>query len=124
MSGTLDLVRLFHITTVDAWAAARRPGVYVAPSLATAGFIHLSGEKQWLATANRFYRGQRDLVLLVIAPARLIAEVRWEDGVPPAADGAQFPHLYGALAVAAVDAALPLPVAVDGAIGVPVGLTA
>ena len=79
---------------------------------------------QWLATANRFYRGQRDLLLLVIAAARLTAEVRWEDGAPPAPDGAQFPHLYGALALDAVEAALPLPVAADGAIGVPAGLSA
>lgn len=124
MSAARAPTRLFHITTIDAWAAAQRAGAYVAPSLGTAGFIHLSGEDQWLATANRFYRGQRELVLLVIAPARLTAEVRWEDGAPPAPDGAQFPHLYGALALDAVDAALPLPVASDGAIGVPAGLTA
>ncbi len=114
--------RLFHITTAAAWTAAQRAGAYVAPSLATAGFIHLSGEHQWLATANRFYRGQRDLLLLVIDPARLTAPVRWEDGAPPAPDGAQFPHLYGPLALAAVAAALPLPVDADGAIGVPAGL--
>ena len=95
---------------------------FCAPSLATAGFIHLSGEHQWLATANRFYRDQPDLLLLVIDPARLTAPVRWEDGAPPAPDGAQFPHLYGPLALAAVDVALPLPVDVDGAIGVPAGL--
>lgn len=124
MRGTLGVVRLFHITTVAAWAAAQAAGVYVAPSLATAGFIHLSGDHQWLATANRFYRGQRDLLLLVIAAARLTAPVRWEAGVPPAADGAQFPHLYGPLALAAVDRALPLPVGADGAIGAPPGLTA
>ncbi len=123
MSGTLGRV-LFHITTVDAWAAAQAAGAYRAPSLASHGFIHLSGEDQWLATANRFYRGQRDLLLLVIAAARLTAEVRWEDGAPPAPDGAQFPHLYGALALDAVEAALPLPVAADGAIGVPAGLSA
>lgn len=124
MSGTLGVVRLFHITTADAWAAAQAAGAYRAPSLASHGFIHLSGEAQWLATANRFYRGQRDLLLLVIDPARLTAEVRWEDGVPPAPDGAQFPHLYGPLALVAVDAALPLPVADDGAVGVPAALTA
>lgn len=112
-------VRLFHITTGEAWAAAQATGAYRAPSLATHGFIHLSSAAQWLATANRFYRGQPDLLLLVIDPMRLTAEVRWEDGVPPAADGAQFPHLYGALEVAAVVAAVPLPVATDGTISQP-----
>ena len=58
----------------------------------------------------------------MIDPARLTAEVRWEDGVPPAPDGARFPHLSGPLALAAVEAALPLPVAADGAIGVPAAL--
>ncbi|MEZ4399889.1 MAG: DUF952 domain-containing protein [Kofleriaceae bacterium] len=115
-------MQLFHITTAAAWAAAQRAGHYRAPSLDAVGFIHLSSRSQWLATANRFYRGQRDLVLLVVRADRLTAEVRWEDGVPPAADGAPFPHLYGPLDLAAVTAAVRLTVDDDGAIRAPADL--
>jgi uncharacterized protein (DUF952 family) len=110
-------VALFHITTDEMWAAAQRVGAYQPASLATEGFIHLSDERQWLATANRFYRGRRDLVLLAIREDRLAAPVRWEP-----ADGQHFPHLYGSLELAAVIGVLALPVAADGAIAAPPGL--
>ena len=109
----------FHITTKARWAAAKLAGMYRAPSLETEGFIHLSGDRQWPRTANRFYRGQADLVLLVIAPARLRAAVRFE-----AADGEEFPHLYGPLDLDAVGEVLDLPLGADGAIGAPEALMA
>ena len=105
---------LFHITTHAAWESAQAVGEYRAPSLATEGFIHLSEDRQWLATANRFYRGVRDLVLLRIASDRLRAEVRHEP-----ADGDRFPHLYGALNLDAVTAVVALPLDEDGGISLP-----
>jgi uncharacterized protein (DUF952 family) len=88
---------LFHITTADAWSAARAIGVYVAPSLATEGFIHLSTEAQWPRTHERFFRDQTGLVLLAIDETLLGTDVRYEP-----ADGELFPHLYGPLATRAV----------------------
>jgi uncharacterized protein (DUF952 family) len=108
---------LFHITTGEEWERARARGEYRPASLETEGFIHLSGDRQWLRTAERFFRGQRGLVLLSIRAEQLAAEVRYEE-----ADGEPFPHLYGPLNLDAVVEALPLPVANDGAIGVPARL--
>lgn len=108
---------LFHITTREAWQHAVAAGEYRAESLATVGFIHLSRDRQWLAVANRFYRGQAGLVLLVIRADRLRHEVRDEP-----ADGDTFPHLYGPLNVDAVVEAHELPVADDGTIAVPPAL--
>ena len=88
---------LFHITTRAAWQAAQAAGEYRTPSLAGEGFIHLSTAKQWPTTQARFFRDVRGLLLLVIDPARLGAEVRFER-----ADGDDFPHLYGPLELAAV----------------------
>lgn len=88
---------LFHLTTREAWERAQRDGRYEPPSLATEGFIHLSSATQWPATALRYYRGRTHLVLLTIDEARLEGEVRWE-----MAHGEAFPHLYSALASAAV----------------------
>lgn len=108
------MTRLFHITTREAWAEAQRVGAYRAPSLDTEGFLHLSTERQWLKTANRFFLGQLNLVLLELAPERLTAEVRFEP-----ADGDEFPHLYGALPVAAVVATLELAPGADGRFAAP-----
>jgi len=48
--------------------------------------------------ANAYYAGQPDLVLLHIDTKRLAAELRWE-----AAEGEEFPHIYGPLNLDAVD---------------------
>ena len=86
---------LFHITTRQAWDAARELGEYRPASLASEGFIHLSTAAQWRTTRERFYRDIPELVLLHVVPLGL--DIRYE-----AADGDEFPHLYGALPVAAV----------------------
>ena len=88
---------LFHIVDRATWDRVRGGAEYRAASLEAEGFIHLSGDHQWLATVNRFFRGRSDLVLLVIDPDRLRAEVRYEP-----ADGDHFPHLYGPLNLDAV----------------------
>ncbi|RMF48048.1 MAG: DUF952 domain-containing protein, partial [Anaerolineae bacterium] len=98
-----------HICTQQAWQAAQAEGTYRPESLTTEGFIHLSRPEQALGTANRFFAGQRDLVLLWIPVEKLTAPLKWE-----AADGDVFPHLYGALPVAAVAAVTAFPPDADG----------
>jgi uncharacterized protein (DUF952 family) len=110
---------LLHITSRDAWDAAVRDGVYRAPSLDTEGFIHLSLERQWLATAARFFHGTPGLVLLVIRPDGLTAPVRFEP-----AHGDEFPHLYGELPVTAVIRALDLSLSDSGGVLPPGALAA
>ncbi|MDB9495630.1 DUF952 domain-containing protein [Spirulina major CS-329] len=95
---------IFHITPRTAWNAAQAQGDYRPPSLATEGFIHASTLEQAIATANRFFVGQEDLVLLRIERDRLHAELKWE-AVP---DHGTFPHLYGPLNLDAVTAVYPL----------------
>jgi len=98
-----------HICTRAAWEAARARGVYRPDSLAVEGFIHLSRPEQALETANRFFSGQRGLVLLWIRPENLTAPLEWE-----AVEGALFPHLYGALPVEAVAAVTEFPPDAEG----------
>ena len=100
--------RLFHITERLSWERAQAEGFYQASSLQTEGFIHLSDPEQVIGTANRFYRGRTDLVLLEIERDRLNAVLRY-DSVP---GHGTFPHLYGPLnldAVARVSEFLPEP---------------
>lgn len=100
--------RIYHITTRDAALASRKIGEYRPESLETDGFIHFSQRHQVLGVANAFYRGQAHLVLLVVEPSRLKAELKYEPPVhPSASDSAPpaenlFPHLYGPLNMDAV----------------------
>jgi uncharacterized protein (DUF952 family) len=84
---------LFHLTTRAAWQHAVAIGEYTTPG----PFIHLSTETQWPITRARWFADASDLVLLVIDPERVHDEIRYE-----AADGEQFPHLYGTLGITAV----------------------
>jgi uncharacterized protein (DUF952 family) len=103
------MTTIFHITVRSAWAAAQRDGAYRAASLDDVGFIHFSTREQVLRVANAFYRGQRDLVLLVVDPARLSAELRYEPPAEAPESAERFPHLYGALNFDAVIRAVDFP---------------
>jgi uncharacterized protein (DUF952 family) len=99
---------ILHLASNDDWLAAVEKGAYRADSLSTEGFIHCSKPAQVVDVANRFYRGQRGLVLLVIDPSKLESELKWEppahpNGEPAAAMGDQlFPHIYGPINLDAV----------------------
>lgn len=81
---------IFHIASRQAARSAGEDGEYRHASLTTEGFIHFSSAHQVLGVAERYYAGQTDLVLLVVDPGLLKAELRFEG------DEA-FPHLYGPL---------------------------
>ena len=95
------------------WRQARREGVYRGGEADRRdGFVHLSTAGQVAETAARYYPGSRDLVLLQIPLTGLAGlDLRWE----PSRGGARFPHLYGALPVAAVARAARVPLGAAGA---------
>ncbi|MCP4166835.1 MAG: DUF952 domain-containing protein [Chloroflexi bacterium] len=94
---------IYHITTQNAWNAASNKGEYRIDSLDTEGFIHCSTQAQVVRTANRFYPGQRGLVLLAIDPAELDTDVLYEEGEP----GEDFPHIYGPINFDAIIEVIP-----------------
>jgi glutathione S-transferase len=101
---------LYHIAAAPDWAQAQRDGEYRMSTrgrtLAAEGFIHASTASQVIPVANAYYRDEpADLLLLVLDPARIGAEIRWEQA-PGSAD--PFPHIYGPLPVDAVRQAIPL----------------
>jgi uncharacterized protein (DUF952 family)/GNAT superfamily N-acetyltransferase len=98
---------LLHLVEPAAWRAALADGALRPPSLESVGLVHLSTPEQVHVPAQALFPGRRDLVLLVVDPARLTAPVRMEPGVPPHPDGFLFPHLYGPLPTAAVIAVVP-----------------
>ncbi len=99
-------MNIVHITSRQAWMDARQSGQYIAPSLTSEGFIHCSTYAQALPVAEKFYKGQTGLVLLVIDPARLDSGLKWEppDGAPPPGVQAAelFPHVYGPINLEAI----------------------
>ncbi len=102
---------IYHITTPAAWEPALSMGLYTADSLATEGFIHCSDAAQVAWVANTRFAGRTDLVLLMIDPALLKAEVRYEN-----LEGGeqQFPHVYGPISVGAVLRVAPYRPGPDG----------
>ena len=115
---------IVHLTDAADWAAARAAGRVVPASLATEGFVHCSAPDQVIAVADRFYRGRRDAILLVIDPNRLGSELRWEapvhpDGRPAEPDEPRFPHVYGPLELSSVVSEIALPCAADGSFPTP-----
>lgn len=112
---------IYHIATSADWERARCDGEYTTSTfgktLAEEGFIHASWPSQVIGVANAYYRGvEEDLVVLVIDPVRVRAQIR--DEYVPAA-GATFPHIYGPLNADAVVAVRPLPAGPDGEFAFP-----
>ena len=107
---------ILHIAHRDEWAAAQASGDYRADSLLTEGFIHCSTPEQVLGPANERFHGQTDLLLLVIDPARLAADLVYEDSY---GTGQAFPHIYGPLNLDAVVRAVPFPPGPDGRFALP-----
>jgi uncharacterized protein (DUF952 family)/GNAT superfamily N-acetyltransferase len=98
---------LVHLLEPAAWRAALSDGAVRPPSLSDVGFVHLSTPDQVHLPAQALHPGRRDLVLLVVDPARLTDPVRFEPGTPRDPADMRFPHLYGPLPVTAVIAVVP-----------------
>ena len=88
---------LHHLVADDEWRLAEAAGAYAPATLEREGFIHLSTSDQLPRTAERFYAGRTDLVVVTVHEDRLRAPLRYDP-----ADGEEFPHLYGPLNLDAV----------------------
>jgi glutathione S-transferase len=105
---------LLHLAVSAEWERAQASGAYerstIDTSLQEEEFIHCSFAHQVQATADRYYRGRDDIVLLRIDADRLDVDVVIEE----AASGEHFPHVYGAIPVSAVVSAEPVPIGPGG----------
>jgi uncharacterized protein (DUF952 family) len=93
----VDLI--YHIANRRDWVKAKKAGKYVADSLQSQGFIHMSTAQQIIQVANRFYKDSEDLVLLYIDSEKIKESLRWEGKEE---HGEDFPHLYASLPFDAV----------------------
>ena len=111
---------LLHIAERQSWAAAVHSGEYRPASLNQEGFIHCSLLEQVVPVADSLYRGRKGLVLLLIDPAQVPAEIRYEDCYQ---SGQEFPHICGPLPVEAVKQILDFPPGPDGRFTLPSAAT-
>ena len=110
---------IYHITSRADWEAALPTGWFTADSLRTEGFIHCSTAGQVLATANRLFRGRKDLVLLCVETDGVQAEIRYEN-----LEGGEslFPHVFGPLATGSIRSIHAFPPGADGRFELPAEL--
>jgi uncharacterized protein (DUF952 family) len=110
---------IFKIVPGDLWRQAEPAGVFGgAPIDLADGYIHLSTAAQVRRTAELYFRGQDDLVLVAVEADRLGEALKYE----PSRGGDLFPHLYATLPMAAVAWAMPLPLRPDGLHEFPEGI--
>lgn len=104
---------IFHLARRSEWESldSIKAGVYLPASFVSEGFIHCSERHQIERVGNALFHDQTDLLLLVIAPARLTVPIVDEDCY---ASGEAFPHLYGPLNREAVVGVWPWNPATDG----------
>lgn len=102
---------IFHIAQEIAWIVAQEDGYYEADSLTSEGFIHCSDVHQVLEVAHRLFQNRQGLVLLAINPQCLEADLRYENCEGGAE---QYPHIYGAIPLAAVEMVFPFAPNPDG----------
>jgi uncharacterized protein (DUF952 family) len=95
---------IFHLTDAAAWVLALERGELRPASLQAQGFVHLSTGEQVLGTANRFFAGRTDLLLLQVDETQLQAGLKYEEGEV----GQLFPHFYGPLPLPSILKAVPL----------------
>jgi uncharacterized protein (DUF952 family) len=102
---------IYKICDRAAWHAAERDGQFRGAVVDERdGFIHFSTARQVGETAARHFAGMSDLVLVAVDAEALGPALAWE----PSRGGDLFPHLYGALPLAAVLWTAPLHCAPDG----------
>jgi beta-hydroxylase len=100
-------VRAYKILTAGQWAAWQAAGRFTgAPIDIEDGYIHLSAADQVGETAEKYFAGLRELVLVEVDLTMLGEDVRWE----PSRGGQLFPHVYGEIPLDAVTKASPIDV--------------
>ena len=102
---------VYKIAALADWDAALRAGRFEGAAIDLRdGYIHLSTAAQAQQTARLHFAGQAGLVLLKIDAAGLGSALKWE----ASRGGDLFPHLYGPLECAPVEAVTPIELDADG----------
>ena len=92
---------IYKILRPAEWGAFESSGSFEgSPDDHRDGFIHCSSRAQLAATAARIFAAEPSLVVAAISTDAIDDPIRWE----PSGSGELFPHVYGAIPLAAVTA--------------------
>ncbi len=102
---------LYKVVAEVEWREAEAKGSFHGSGIDEQdGFIHLSAADQVVETVTKHFAAQRGLLLVTVNASKLGTSLRWE----PSRGGADFPHVYGVIPMAAVERVDPLPLGEDG----------
>jgi uncharacterized protein (DUF952 family) len=91
---------VFKIVDADEWQAAQDIGAYRGSAADQKdGFIHLSTSAQLAGTLSRHFADADNLMLVAVDTDAMGEGLKWE----ATSSGDIYPHLYGDLALAAVE---------------------
>jgi uncharacterized protein (DUF952 family) len=90
---------IYHVTKKEDWEKAVLKGYYEAASLHSEGFIHNSTMNQVAAVLDRYYKNEKNLLLLHIDETKLTAPLKYE--LAPSVNE-MFPHVFGPINLDAV----------------------
>jgi uncharacterized protein (DUF952 family) len=110
---------LYRVAELADWQQAQQTGFFASADLQAEGFIHTSERHQLIATANRYYRGRADVVLLEINEEALQAagvEVKreWVGNRQQ-----HFAHVYGPIPAATIRRVWPFAAGAAGEFRLP-----
>jgi uncharacterized protein (DUF952 family) len=89
---------IYHITKSHDWLSQKDSDAFSAADLQREGFIHCCTKEQVPDVLERYFNGQKDLVVLHINEEKLSSPLKYE----PSTNNEEFPHVYGPINKSAV----------------------
>ncbi len=90
---------IYHVTTQQSWKSAQEKNEYEHASLEKENFIHACSREQLAGVLDRYYKNEKNLILLHIDETRLTSPLQY-DHSPSVNDS--FPHIYGPINIDAI----------------------
>lgn len=106
---------IFHLVSKEDWKERKIDSRYSPQSIDAEGFIHCSSGKSIEETANRLFKGNENLLLIVINTSLIESDLKYEEDEKT---GVTYPHIYGPLNLDAVIDKIPLATENDGSFNI------
>lgn len=102
---------IFHLVKKNEWKENKKDSRYSPESLESEGFIRCSTGKYVEDAANKLYKGEKDVLLIIINTTLVEPELRYERDEET---DVKQPHIYGPLNMDAVIDKIELATEDDG----------